>query len=392
MRALSRVALNRVGLLVAWNTEPPPINSDEQAASEALAAAGVTILPEVRIRRPTLRPRLSRWALPKLEDLHPEAMEAAVLQRAVAAFEPDVLLPVWTEWLTAALSFLAIDKFAYYGNPDLKSVSARTEFLRNRGAIGWAEYWKVKRFVERLEPVHQAAMNRYRWLGNVAANDAAYYAGRGHPNAFYIQNTWFDRFGSAWRERREVLEHSGRNRILANVGKLSGTANTLGLHYLATRLLPELLRLKNDELTLRICGAGTLQPDVQSALRHPAIQMAGFVDDIDLEIVSSAVFLCVNNATSYKVGHTRYLHAWSLGSCVVAHRDAALSMPEIVHDENALLGEDERHLAELLDQALKDRRLRRRIGEGGYETFRQYFLADVVAPRILGRIEGPRVA
>ena len=72
---------------------------------------------------------------------------------------------------------------------------------------------------------------------------------------------------------------------------------------------------------------------------HPRVTNDGFVDDIDAELQAAKVFLLCNNShPDYVVGHTRILHAWSLGSCLVAHLGMARAMPEIVHGENALLG------------------------------------------------------
>ena len=105
----------------------------------------------------------------------------------------------------------------------------------------------------------------------------------------------------------------------------------------------------------------------------------GFIPDIDEALLSAPVFLCLNNATPFKVGHTRYLHAWTLGSCVIAHRDAALSMPEIVHGRNALLGSNPEEIAELIILAARDFALRRQIGEGGWKTYDTHFRADAVA-------------
>ncbi len=386
LQALAKRAPGKVGLLIAWNAPAPEVTEDERDSITALTAIGVHVLPELAIKPRPLRSRLARLLSPRLEDLHPEAASSEALQRCIEPFGPDVVLPVWSEWLTAALSSLPYAKFAYYGNPDLKSVMARANFFRELGELPLAKYLRIKLMVAQLEPAHLEAMRRYQWLGNVAANDADYYVRHGHPAAFYIQNTWFDRYGPAWLERRERAERGARPLVLANVGKLSGTANTLGLHYLGTQVLPEIAHLRGHSCTLRICGAGTPHAVVQRALHQSGVEMAGFVPDIDEAILESPVFLCVNNATRYKVGHTRYLHAWSLGACVVAHRDAALSMPEIVHGENALLGANAAEIAGLVSEALDNQPLRRRIGQRGYETFRERFSADVVAARILATV------
>ena len=114
--------------------------------------------------------------------------------------------------------------------------------------------------------------------------------------------------------------------------------------------------------------------------------MRGFVDDIDDELMTAPVFLCLNNASRFKVGHTRYLHAWSVGSCVVAHRDAALSMPEMVSGENCLLGRSAAEIADMVAVAARDAGLRRRLGEAGYATFAEKFIARAVVDQILARL------
>jgi glycosyltransferase involved in cell wall biosynthesis len=221
----------------------------------------------------------------------------------------------------------------------------------------------------------------------VAANDAEYYASKGHPNAFYIRSVWIDRFpDGAWRAHRRDKERG--DTIIANVGKLPGTANTLGLEILGRDVLPRLReRVGDGAYRVRLLGAGSLRRDLEPYFQRPEVEFAGFVPDIDDAMLQAGVFLCVNNASRYKVGHTRYLHAWSLGGCVVAHRDAALSMPEIRHDENALLGNDASEIADLVARAMSDAPLRRRLGEAGYQTFVNLFTAPTVARSIIERID-----
>ena len=88
--------------------------------------------------------------------------------------------------------------------------------------------------------------------------------------------------------------------------------------------------MKPGSFRVEIFGAAKLHPRIAQHLNGPDVVVRGFVPDIDAAILSAPVFLCINNATPFKVGHTRYLLGWSLGACMVAHRDAALSMPEIV--------------------------------------------------------------
>ena len=173
-------------------------------------------------------------------------------------------------------------------------------------------------------------MRQYDLLGDVAANDALYYQQKGHPNAFYIQNIWIDRFGASWEETRQRLEIKTPAKIIVNVGQLGATANRYGMEILAKEVAPALRDLLREiPYELHILGKGEIIEPLRRLLDSPEIKIRGFVDDIDKEFFEASLFVCLNNASPFKVGHTRYLHAWSLGICVIAHRDAALSMPEI---------------------------------------------------------------
>ena len=96
--------------------------------------------------------------------------------------------------------------------------------------------------------------------------------------------------------------------------------------------------------------------------------------------------MCVNNATSYKVGHTRYLHAWSLGAPVVAHVDASISMPEMEDGVNALLGDSPQGIVDNIYSMLVNSELRQKIAFGGVDTFKKYFSAENVTEIILNKL------
>ena len=111
--------------------------------------------------------------------------------------------------------------------------------------------------------------------------------------------------------------------------------------------------------------------------------MRGYVEDIDAEILSSEILLSANNASSYKVAHTRYLHAWSLGTCVIAHQDAKLSMPELVHHRNALLGKNIAEMATLVKEALQNPSLRSSIAIQAYADFKEHHSGEEIAEKVI---------
>jgi hypothetical protein len=391
MRSLHALPGFEVQFLKIDQADERPPNAAELSGLEKMRAMGIKVHEPLRLPAVTSPPPVRTLADLTLRHLHPESEHAALACRAVEALGADVLLVPWTEWVTALLADVRLVKFAYYGNADAKVFQARARVRHRLGGESAEAYAQQQVIAARLEEAHLECMAKYHLLGNVARNDARYYAAVGHPNAFYIQNLWIDRFGLGWREKRDVAEAAlagGPAKISASIGNTGATANSHGLEYLVTRALPALRReLADIPFELHVIGGGKPWPALAERLKaEPEIKLRGFVDDIDEELLGASIFLNVNNATDFKVGHTRYLHGWSLGCCVVAHRDAALSMPEIVHEENALLGRDEHDIARQVRRALTDPALRRRLGEAGFATQQRYFTSDAVAARIADKI------
>lgn len=383
------------GLTVGFLKVNRPGYKDELTEAEAksgiagLQAVNVRVLEPVNL--PANRPRRARWRQifwPKIGDFYPEVVHRRLVEEAMVKFGPDIIFIPWSEWLTALCADIKIAKFAYYGNPDPKSALARLSFSYRHGEIGKLRFMVMRNLLARFEQLHLAEMNNYQLLGDVAANDAQYYIAQGHANAFYIQNLWVDRLGEAWRAERKLLVDSDQTPvIIGNIGNLGATANSYGLEYLAEEFLPALEKeTMGQSFEIHILGPGKLHPAVKAKLENAKVKIRGFVPDIDKELLRCKVFLCLNNGTDYKVNHTRYLHAWSLGCCVIAHQDVRLSMPEVKNQKNALLGKDASEIARLVKEALSDRELRWRIGEGGYQTFKEFFTAEKVVPKIVQKI------
>jgi glycosyltransferase involved in cell wall biosynthesis len=298
----------------------------------------------------------------------------------------DVVFHLWSATALAACSDSPRPVFAYYGNPDHRPVRARLLHPALFGQAPAGLKHRVLRHAQlavssRMRRANVRLMRTARWAANVCATDAAFYAEHGHPNSFYIQNMW-----TAGPDRSALPTEPGK--IVGNLGGLYATGNTFAMWFLVREVLPALDRKLAGRFALHLFGAGEPVPPLRPRLSHPAIVLRGFVDDIDAEILSAQIFLLLNNCNpDFIAGHTRVLHAWSLGSCLVAHRNMALAMPEIVHGQNALLGESGEEIADHISAALSDDDLRRRIGEEGRRTFEREFLPSVVMERAFARIE-----
>ena len=306
--------------------------------------------------------------------------------------EVDAVLTIWSEFGLNAASEIGRFRFAYHGNPDHKVFDAQYEVMRLVGAdprglramIDWLRRCVLRGLLARA---HLRTLKNYTFVSDVAANDAKYYVSKG-INAFYLPNMWPMTPPDNWEALRDQLELVNPGKIVGNVGNLSATGNSLGFVALCNEVLPALERvLPHNSFKIHIFGGSEPKVFLKPLLAHPAIILRGFVDDLNEEIISAPIFLISNNHHNFKVGHTRFLHAWSLGACVVAFRDCCEAMPEIENGCNALLGNTSEEVANLVAQALQDRELRRQIGRGGIETLHKKFNPATVTRELIERMK-----
>lgn len=371
-------------LLVKTNDNSPSVEPNNSKAMRTLERAGIACLPPMSVaelKPPSAGKRdLLHQLFGSQNCLIPATRYTEVARKRIGEVAPDVLLTIWSEVLTAMFLNCELPKVAYYGNPDPVNRRARDVLTKRFTPLPPLKSFVLNLVMRQFESRHLALMSRWDTILDVASNGAEYYRAHGHPNSKYLRNTWIDRLGWEKIAQRPVWRPDHIVRIICNVGRPAGTANTFGLLWLVEELLPELRNVFADrQFELHVLGAGEPDSRIANFLNQSEIVIRGFVDDIDAELMANPLFLCVNNATEYNVGHTRYLHAWTLGCCVIAHANVSLAMPELVHGKNALLGADAHAIALQLKRATDDPSLVRKLGDAGFSTFVQLFAPDRVA-------------
>lgn len=382
---------------------PPLLTPQEQERVGQLEAVGVQALSPLfesqlngggngrRAHGAWLR-QLQR--LSRLEALYPSVSFRPECARRVARVRPDVILShASPEGLAAVSGATTVPHVALYGTPDFWPMEAR---LRHPELFGMPNRSVTQRLRIRLERgvLRRQRRIHVRMIRSCAAvpipdeGAARFYTAMGHPRAFYLQNIW-PPGRDDWEAQRDRLECEQPLKIVGNIGQLNATGSTFGLHYLGTSVLPVLeRRLGRGTFEIHLFGPGTLQPLVATCLaQHPCVRVRGYVADLDRELLSAPIFLTLNNSGPFRIGHTRVLHAWSLGGCVVAHRHYTACIPEIQHQRNALLGSSPEEIAELVVLAARDRALRRRLGAAGQQTLRRWFVAEQAVPKLLAELE-----
>ncbi len=366
------------------------LTSGEEADILAMERVGLRVLDPLWGQHwggGSARSTIVRQAVrPTTESFYPTVALAPEIRRRSDELGADFVFHVWSPEALAACSQAEVPVFAYQGNPDHLPTQARLRHpdlfdlpnstVRQRAAVALR---RVGTANWRRE--HLRMMARCRWTANNSARDAAFYTEHGHPRSYYVQNMWADLYPDTWQERRQRARPAVPNMIVGSIGNLRATGNTFGLRFLGDEIVPALERLRGPSFRMDVFGPGSPHTTVERALANPLIERRGFVDDIDEEIFGSEVFLLANNCCEdFRVGHTRLLHAWTLGACLVAHRNIAVAMPEVVHGQNALLGDTAEEIAAHLATVLEDAALRRRLGDAGRRTYDEIFTPrDVIA-------------
>jgi hypothetical protein len=308
----------------------------------------------------------------------PRPDDPRALAVAIDAIGADAALLFWDTLAEFALPYIKTRAFGYLARPPYESGVSRAKAMPPslRRTMTLAQFAaQERRHLQRMRSLCAAA--------NICALDTAYYAGHGVA-CDYVSNTWDDPVGPDWLTRRRELESDKTGiQILGNIGAVGATGNTFGMRYLGHEVLPLLTQTAaNSDWTVAICGGGKLAPDLAEALDHPRVRVKGFVDDIDAELLSSGIFLLLNNAGPYTGGYTRVVYASATGACLVAHANLKKSMPELVSGANCLLGETPAEIAGLIKQAMADEGLRRKIGAAARLTYATEYAPRAVAAKL----------
>jgi glycosyltransferase involved in cell wall biosynthesis len=378
-------------------TEEVPQSDQMRAGMATLAAAGVRFLPPIRFdyklpASPLRRSYQRLFSNISIPGLGQDDKIVAACQGA--EFIPDAVLTVWSDLAAAAASSLPWPVFAYCGNPYHKVVLANLRLQwqwERRRQPSWLARHALERLIaKRIEQLHVRSMRRLAFVGDVHANDVAFYRSVGVA-AHYLRSMWPSVDHADWRCRREAAEQLSPLKIAASVASVPSTGNTFGLLAIGQEVLPALRRqFGADAFELHIYGAGVPRPFLKSLLNDPAVKLRGFVDDLDAEIYSCPIYLVANNRYFYKAGHNRFLHAWSLGACIVTWRDSAIAMPELVHDHNVLLAKSADEMTELIAGAAANKALRRRLGAAGRATVQDYYRPETIVAELVRRIRNWR--
>ena len=307
-----------------------------------LAAAGVPVktVPYGNLRPYAFTLKKGRAIFaPELETFYPWVALAPAMNAVVEEIRPDALLAYTLYNLSATHGLTACPRMAVL--VDLDHVVAHYRWLDTslrpvrqffRASLRRLAVMQQPKFMTQLLQDCDAVVD-------FAAHHASWFRQHGVPNCLYIPPPTRDPVGSHWRALRDSCSEQSTARILL-IGHFGGIASISGIRSFTTKVLPTLeQKLGLDRFEVHIVGDYSKHRMLAEQLRsHHTVKLRGYVEDVNREFLSADILLV---PTPIKLGtRTRIIEGFSYGCCIVAHEANALGIPQMVHEENALLAAD----------------------------------------------------
>lgn len=390
------------------------LSASEENELSHLSGIGIKVLPpiyaEQYLDRARTASRLRKlYRLLKflggkvyVEDFYPAVNVQAMMRERVHSTNPHAILTIWSpEGVAATYKVCEQPKIAYQGDVDFapgenrlreQALFSTTVGHHNGNAIhkllnALRQWYQLTGF----RRAHLTLMHDVDVIANVTACNADYYCRQGHPKSIYVRNTWSDPGFKqlSFAKYDPKATSSGHTiKIIGHVGYLNRTGSIYGLKFLLVDLIPRLEKIMDGlDYQIHIIGGGEIPSTLKPYLRHEQVTVRGYVNDLDQELLSSDIFLLLNNAGSYHAAYTRHIVAWAMGLCLIVHVNSREAIPEISHMENALVGSTPDEVAKMIYLAATNHEVNLRIRRGGRATYERYFTPRVVAEALLQEIE-----
>ncbi len=286
---------------------------------------------------------------------------------SIKNFEPNKVIFFWDTILESISSQIKQYDTVYYGAKPpyaafYNSIKSEKNVLKKL-----TNYLIFKKKQKR----HLSNINNIKKVFNISKLDSLYY-NKMKVKCKYLPNTTCDRFTESWRKQKKEI-------ILGNISDLNATGNSQGLNFLNSKIYPHIkTEFENKNKKILISGAGQLNKKFKNILNDNLFVKLGFVKDLDSLVLSSEIFLMLNNFGSYTGGYTRIIYFFSAGGCLIAHKNLKKDMPEVKNNYNCLLANNEFGIVKQLFKALNDSKLRKRIGKNARKTFEQKYLSQKI--------------
>jgi glycosyltransferase involved in cell wall biosynthesis len=357
-----------------------PDGADYERQLEHASRLGYELAPVVseawrpRASVTDFRGKLRRAWRPEVEELYPQVRDAARVRAALEELQPEAVLVYGFAALAASVD-VTVPRFAATSDPPHLSLWGRT----------WRRWRDERRPLRAAREAIgiQSTLRAHPRLALQLLHDCEAVGAFGFHHA-----EWLRRLGVDCGYYRTPIADPGVAAPAAPgdpptillIGHLRGTATLDGLSVFR-KMLPHLERaLGPGGFKVRVVGGYEPPAELAPLFAHPAVELAGFVDDVEAEFRRADVLLV---PVSIKLGvRVRVLTGFSYGNCIVSHEANAYGIPELSHGQNALLGSDAEELAQEVVRALGDADLRARLRAGARATYERFFTPEAAGGQL----------
>jgi glycosyltransferase involved in cell wall biosynthesis len=326
-------------------------------------------------------------------EFYPSERVGRLVQARAASWGCDGVISFGSpEALAALRGWHGAPVAAFQGDVDFMPAAIRLtgdvafEDAGNSAWGGTLRRWRERLWLRRFERAHLALMREVGAIVNATAANLPFYERHSRGRVSYAGTTWADPAPPGVPlPTLDPARSIGRPvKIIGHIGHLGMTGSTYGLMFLVRQVLPVLRNAMADvPYEVHIIGGGQPAAPVRERLDQPGVVMRGFVEQLDAELMSSDVFVFLNNAGPLVAAYSRHILAWATGLCLVVHRNSCRAIPEIRHGENALVGSTPEVIAQQIRRAATDAGLNRRLRAAGRRTYEIRFSPRVLAAALV---------
>jgi glycosyltransferase involved in cell wall biosynthesis len=366
-----------------------PTSSDLSRRVHALEELGIGAVPilsrstgVVRSAKRDLVSRVRRALQPAEIDLYPHGADRAAVAGVLAELDPDTVFAYHWE-AVAATSGLTLPRLAAVGDPShLPTIARWRDGLPEPAAL--RQTIRVQAAARGYPPLMVRLLNECSASGAFAAHHAGWLRRKGASACRYLRTPVPDPGRDSWQSTRAPGDSERKPRILL-LGHLGGIVTINGLRNLAA-MLPALEQaLGETGFEVRIVGGYDPPDDLRRALSRPSVRFFGHTEDVSDELAQATVLL-VPNSISLGI-RVRIVTGWAHGCCVVSHAANARGIPELEHEQNALLSTTVRGLTDEVLRAVGAPELRHRMEAGGRDVYERWFRPEVAGGEIVRLLE-----
>jgi glycosyltransferase involved in cell wall biosynthesis len=325
---------------------------------------------------------LNKVLFPKPIDYYAGPLYKDEIQAVIDQFNPDAISAYTSDAVSSTVGIKNIPRLASVVDLDHLARKYRSKYQSNENfkqkllsinnQILNSFLYRVEiNLLKNCDLVYEHAYHHFKWLTNKSVS-----------NMKYLPVAVLDYAKEQIENKKKTKPNLNSPIKIILIGKTTGVATKRGLYYFANNVLPAIAKIKTDrKYEFHVIGGDTLPKDLQATFKKFNIKIRGFVENISEELISCDILFV---PTPMDLGfRTRISEGFSYGCCTVAHKANSAGMPELIHNQNILLGTTGKELANNLIECVESVQLREKLGNEARKTFEKKYDGKIIADEMI---------